>query len=129
MLSPAETAARVRGRDYKRVMRAAAAVHGLYDDVAIAKELGVSRNTVGAWWKGALPEPDTLRRFADATDLSVEELWRFVYSDGPAPLIDWTTAGVLGGDQRGRTRQGGEAPNTPVPPPGRPPRGNGRAHG
>ena len=91
MLSPAEAATRERGLDLKRVMRAAAARADLYDDVAIAAAVGVSRNSVGNWWKGAVPEPETLRRFAIATGIPTGQLADFVYYGGPAPTIEWPT--------------------------------------
>ena len=92
MLSPTEQAALSRGQDLRRVMRAAAAMDGVYDDLAIADAVGAHRNTVSAWWKGATPEPATLRRFAERFGMSVEELAAFVYYDGPPPALGWPTS-------------------------------------
>lgn len=91
MLSPSEAAARYRGQELRRVMRAAAAMHGVYDDLAIADAVGAHRNTVSAWWRGSQPEPLTLRRFAERFGLSIEALSAFVYYGGPPPTIEWPT--------------------------------------
>lgn len=118
VLSLSEQAARHRGQDLRRVMRAAAALRGIYDDSAIADAVGVHRNTVSGWWKGATPEPETLRRFATATGLSVEELRAFVYDETDPPHLDWTTAAVLEGARRDQVRRDSEDPDTPARPPG-----------
>lgn len=101
MLSPEEAATRQRGQDLHRVMRAAAAMAGIFEDIEIADAVGVHRNTVAGWWKGATPAPDVLRRFATATGVSLADLSAFVYYDGPAPVVDWPT---------------GEAERAPQPP-------------
>lgn len=87
MLSTAEMAAFGRGQDLKRYVRAAAALVGLYDDVAIAAEIGRTRNAIGRWWTGVRPEPEALDRVARATGLSTDELTRFVYYNGPPPTL------------------------------------------
>lgn len=83
MISPME----LRGMEFKRYVRAAAALVDLFDDTAIATALGLSRNTVGRWWSGAQPEPETLGQLADVTGLSRDELSRFTYYDGPPPHL------------------------------------------
>lgn len=87
VLSPAEAAAFMRGQDLKRYVRAAAAMRGLYDDTALGKAVGRTRVAVGKWWTGSKPEPDAVGRLASATGLSVEELGRFIYYDGPPPHL------------------------------------------
>lgn len=87
VLSPAEAARELRGQVFKRYVRAAAAMHGLYDDTAIGDAVGRSRIAVGKWWQGARPEPDTLVALARATGLSADELLAFVYNDGPPPTM------------------------------------------
>lgn len=129
MLSPAELAAVERGQLLKRYVRSAAALQGLYDDVAIGDAVGRTRMAVGQWWRGARPEPATLRRLAEATGLSIDELSRFVYYDGPPPRLDATTSAVLEGARRDLATQDVEGPDTPPEPPVRPPRGSGAGHG
>ena len=87
VLSPQEAADLYRGQALKRTVRAAAALNDLYDDVAIARAVGVGRISVGNWWRGAKPSQETLYRLAAATDLSAEELSRFLYADGPLPTL------------------------------------------
>lgn len=87
MLSATEAAALGRGADFKRFVRAAAAMRDLFDDVALAEEVGVGRGAVRGWWMGAQPSPETLGRLARATGLSTDELARFVYYDGPPPSL------------------------------------------
>lgn len=124
VLSPTEEAARHRGQELRRVMRAAAAMHGIYDDLAIADAVGVHRNTVSGWWKGATPEPDTLLRFAEATGLPIDELARFVHYGGPPPRLGWVTS-----EQRSEAAAWQEqaARDSDGPPPPRPPRRGTRA--
>lgn len=124
MLSPTEAAARHRGEELRRVLRAAAAMRGLYDDQAIADASGVHRNTVSGWWKGATPEPLTLQRFADATGVPIEELSAFVHYGGPPPRLGWTTP-----EQRAESQDWQEraARDSDAPPPPRPPRRGTRA--
>ena len=76
-----------RGMEFKRVVRAAAALQALYDDSAIAAAVKRSRNMVASWWAGATPEPPTLRRLAEATGLDPDELFAYVYRDGPPPKL------------------------------------------
>lgn len=87
MLSPADAADVSRGQTFKRYVRAAAALHDLYEDTDIAKAVRVGRGAVGHWWLGAKPEPETIRRLAQATGLSVDELNRFIHYGGPPPRL------------------------------------------
>lgn len=87
MLSQSERVAFDRGQDLKRYVRAAAALRGVFDDVTLGDRVGRTRNTIGKWWAGAKPEPDALHRIAQETDLSADELIRFVYFDGPPPVL------------------------------------------
>lgn len=87
MLSPSEAAASARGHLLKRYVRAAAAMQGIYDDVALAEEVGIGRGSVAGWWKGAKPSPETVRSIAEATGLPTEELVAFIYYDGPPPRL------------------------------------------
>jgi hypothetical protein len=87
VLSAADAAALVRGRDLKRCVRAAAALSGLYDDTAIAGAMDIARGTVGGWWDGAQMKPDNIRKLAGVTGLSSDELTRYVYYDGPPPRL------------------------------------------
>jgi transcriptional regulator with XRE-family HTH domain len=76
-----------RGGEFKRVIRAAAALHDIYNDKDLAAAVGTSRNTVGSWWSGAVPEPDTLDRLAAATGLDRRELSDYVHYAGPVPTM------------------------------------------
>ena len=87
MLSPMEAAALERGQQFKRYVRAAAALSDVYDDVHLAELTGVQRGAVFGWWRGSRPSPETLHRIADATHLSVDELGRFTYYGGPPPHL------------------------------------------
>lgn len=127
MLSPPEHARLARGQALKRYVRAAAALRDLYDDKAVAKAVGRSRNTVASWWQGAQPEPQTLRRLADAIGLDPAELVAFVYYDGPPPNLlepgSPVESGVREGIRRDQERQQPEDPPVPAPSPVPPPRG------
>ena len=127
VLSPAEVESRTRGAELKRVIRAAAALHGLYDDSAIGERVHRSRATVAGWWKGAQPSPDTLAEIAAATGLSVDELTRFVYFDGPAPRLvapgSPVDSAVQEGIRRDRERPQPEGPQGSSPSPERRTRG------
>lgn len=105
VLSPAEVAAFERGQDLKRYVRAAAALVGMYDDTAIGRAVGRTRIAVGKWWTGAKPEPDAVRAIADATGLSVDELGRFIYYDGPPPHLPDPAAEEAEGEARGRAAE------------------------
>ena len=129
VLSPAQALAFQRGQALKRVLRAAAALHDLYDDTALGKAVGVVRGAIRAWWEGAQMQPDTLRRAADATGLSPDELTRFVYFDGPPPTLVPSERFVLEADRRAVERRGRTAPSTPPQPPERRPRGSGAGRG
>lgn len=87
MLSPNEAAAVAQGQDFKRYIRAAAAMQGIYEDVELGRAVGVHRRTVAGWWLGAKPSPDTLRAIASTTGLAVDELLAFTYYDGPPPHL------------------------------------------
>ena len=87
VLSPVEAAAFSRGQALKRYVRAAAAMQGLYDDVALANATKVKRGTVRGWWVGAQPSPVTIQRLAAATNLDLDELVAFVHFDGPPPHL------------------------------------------
>lgn len=104
MLSPTEMLRMERGSELKRFVRAAAALHELYDDTAIAEAVGRTRIAVGQWWQGARPEPETLRQLAEATGLSLDELSSFVYYDGPPPRLEPLTGGAESGVQEGIRR-------------------------
>lgn len=121
MLSPVE----VRGQALKRYVRAAAALHELYDDTSIAEAVGVNRGAVSGWWLGAQMKPDTIRALAEATGLSPEDLTRFVYFDGPVPeLPSPAILPVLEGDRRAAERRGRTDQDMPSRPPERQPRGS-----
>jgi transcriptional regulator with XRE-family HTH domain len=87
VLSPQELDTRDRGLVLKRYVRAAAAIKGLFEDEDIAAAAGIHRNTIQGWWRGTRPAPESLRELAEATDLSFEDLTRFVYLGGPPPLL------------------------------------------
>lgn len=126
VLSPVEMALFDRGQLVKRYVRAAAALRGLYDDTAIALEVGVDRIAVGRWWQGAQPKPDALGRLALATGLSTDELTRFVYYGGPPPTLPLDPlSGVREGIRRDRERLLAEDPPEPAPSTGRSPRDSG----
>jgi hypothetical protein len=126
MLSPAELGRLERGAEWKRYLRAAAALRDLYNDTSIGEAVGRSRIAVGKWWQGARPEPETLRQFAEATGLSLEELAAFVNYDGPPPRLAGCVetaaeSGVQEGIRRDREHQPRadrpEPARSPVPPP------------
>lgn len=130
VLTPAEAAKELRGQILKRYVRAAAAMNDLFDDKALAKEIGISRGAVLAWWTGSRPSGPTIFRLAAVTGLSSEELTRFVYDDGPEPVLpDPAHLPVLEGARRGQARQDDEAPDTPSQPPAQRPRGSGAGRG
>lgn len=85
MLSPTEADALARGQELKRYVRSAAALRDIYDDTALADAVGRTRMAVGKWWRGVRPEPDAIRALGAATGLSVDELTRYLYFDGPPP--------------------------------------------
>ena len=133
MLSPQEAAARARGQAFKRYVRAAAALHGLFDDVSLAEMVGRNRAAVGNWWRGAKPEPDVLYQLAEVTGLSADELALFVYSDGPPPTLPEpgspAASSVEEGLHRDQRHPLGGAPDRPVPTPKPQPRGSAARHG
>jgi hypothetical protein len=79
--------AEYRGKVLKRYVRAAAALHGIYDDVALADLMDLPRGTVNGWWKGAQPKPVNLPKLARATGYDLDELTRFILYAGPAPHL------------------------------------------
>ena len=110
-----------RGMEFKRVVRAAAALQSLYDDSAIAAAVKRSRNTVASWWAGATPEPPTLLKLAEATGLDPEELFAYVYRDGPPPKLvepgSPLDQAVSEAARRDRERQRPGDPEQPEPSP------------
>lgn len=116
VLSPAE----VRGRDFKRYARAAAAMSELYDDATLARAIRRSRMAVQGWWRGARPDPEVLYRLEAATGLSAAEVIAWLYSDGPPPtwplpadseVVDAIREAV----RRDRDRR--QPADSPAPPP------------
>ena len=73
--------------DVKRVVRAAAALRGLYDDTAIGRVVGRTGVTVSRWWQGQLPDARTLLQLAQAIGLDYEELAKFWIGSGPPPTL------------------------------------------
>lgn len=123
VLSPAEAAAFDRGQAFKRYVRAAAALSGLYDDSMLADAVDIGRGAVQGWWRGSKPETPTIFRLADATGLSADELTRYLYADGPPPTLPASgPAGLQEGARRGQEPPDDEAPGMPLPSPQRPPR-------
>jgi hypothetical protein len=96
----------LRGQELKRYIRAAAALHGLFTDADLARAVRVSRMSVEDWWTGAQPKNATIGRLALTTGLSVEELTKYVYHDGPPPRLvapgSPTDLGVREGIRRDR---------------------------
>lgn len=74
------------GDDFKRHIRAAAALVGIYDDTSLAAAVHVQRNSVAGWWHGAKPAPETLARLAQATGIDLALLTQWVYFGGPPPF-------------------------------------------
>jgi transcriptional regulator with XRE-family HTH domain len=87
VLSPTELRQADRGLELKAYVRAAAALRGIYTDADLAGAVHVTPGAVRGWWSGAMPKNDTLGDIAEATALSLDELIRFVYFDGPAPTL------------------------------------------
>jgi len=87
VLAQNELARATRGEDFKRLVRAAAALVGIYDDKALAEAVGRQRNTVAGWWRGAKPEPDTIQPLGRVTRLDADELYRYLYLGGPVPRL------------------------------------------
>ena len=87
MLAQTELARATRGEDFKRLVRAAAALVGIYDDSALADAIGRQRQTVSHWWMGAQPKPDALADLAETTGLDFDEMFRYVYRGGPVPRL------------------------------------------
>jgi len=133
VLSAQDAAALIRGRVFKRIVRAAAALNDLYDDVALGRAVKVSRGAIGAWWRGAQPEPETLLNLTKATGLSADELYMFVYADGPPPSLPEPGSPVLStfeeGQRLDRERPQPEAPAARETLPRQPSRGSGAKRG
>lgn len=87
VLAPAAATRPAWTAEFQYVIRARAALVGLFDDTSIARAIGRRRETVAGWWKGARPDPDTLAELADALGLSRAELFGWVYLGGPQPAI------------------------------------------
>lgn len=109
VLSPGEAADAAdlaRGRDLKRIVRAAAALREIYTDTALAKATKVTRGAVLGWWGGAQMAPDTIHYTADATGLSRDELTEYVHYGGPLPRLPGPTdLPVLEGGRRAARRR------------------------
>lgn len=90
VLSPVERAAWDRGQALKTVVRAAAALNALYNDVELADAAGIGRGAVGAWWHGSKPLPEHVFAVAEVTGLSADELSRYLHADGPLPQLPLT---------------------------------------
>lgn len=133
MLSPLEAAALDRGQAFKRYIRAAAALSDLYDDSVLADAVGIGRGAVSGWWRGSKPSAETIVRLARATGLSADELYRFLYADGPPPTLPEPGSPVASSVQEGLRRdqrsQLDEGPDTPPPSPRRHARGTGAGRG
>lgn len=116
----------MRGQELKRYVRAAASLRDLFNDADLAREVGVSRMSVEAWWTGSQPKNPTIGKIAEATGLSISELTGFVYHGGPPPLLVWPgsplEAGGREGIRRDQDRQPGGAPAELPLSPGRRPR-------
>ena len=126
MLSPEKAADLDRGQRFRRYVRAAAALRGIFDNSELARRMEVQRGTVNGWWTGARIEAESIPRLAEVTGLDADELWRFVYADGPPPTLpDPALSPVLEGIRRDQARQATEAPDAPPPPPERRSRGSG----
>lgn len=122
MLSTPETTALERGQTLKRVVRAAAALHGLFDDSAIADAVGMRRGAVAGWWEGAHMRPETIAELSAVTGLSFSELTSFVYLGGPPPQLPASgPSGLQEGVRRAREHLAGEDPDMPAQLPGRRP--------
>ena len=88
-LSPEEQAVAVRGREYRRYLLAAAALHEIYTVGDLASAVGVSAGTVQGWWRGAQPQAATLPKIARALGFTTEALFAWFYgSGGPPGLAD-----------------------------------------
>ena len=133
MLSEQEADALARGQLFKRVIRAAAALNELYDDVSIGEAVGVGRGAVAGWWTGSRASPETIYRIADVTGLSADELHRFLYADGPPPTLPAggspVASGVQEGLRRDQQRPPSVGPDMPGPSPRPRTRGSGAARG
>jgi hypothetical protein len=130
VLSPAEAAKRLRGRDLKRYLRAAAALNELYDDTTLADAIGVGRGALDGWWTGAQMKPDNIREAAKVTGLSPEGLTQFLYFGGPPPKLPTPSgpAGLQEGVRRAEERRDDEGPDTPARSPGPLPPDGGAGH-
>lgn len=125
VLSPADAQAQYRGQELKRHVRSAAALRGIYTDTDLAKAAGVKRGAVKDWWDGAQMKPDTIRRLADATGWSPDELTKYVYFGGPPPtLTEPALLPVLEGIRRDQEHPTDATPDAPPPQPEPRPRGS-----
>ncbi len=87
MTDPEDQDKATRGAELKRLVRSAAAFHGIYDDKALAQAVGASRNAVMAWWSGAVPSPAHVRAIARVTGLDEKELGDYLYFSDDLPLL------------------------------------------
>ena len=76
---------RLRGREYRRHLLAAAALHDIFTVGELATAIGVSPGTVQGWWRGAQPKAETLPKIARATGYRTDELYAWVYEAGEPP--------------------------------------------
>lgn len=77
-----------RGEEFKRVVRAAAALRGIYSDADLARAVGVSRMAVAGWWSGAKPDAASVRAISSVTGLDELEVHRYVnFEDEPVPNL------------------------------------------
>lgn len=97
----------IRGHELKRYVRAAAALHELYNDADLGREVGVSRMTVLGWWSGAVPEPGTITRIAEATGLDYRELDDYLNRGGPPPRLVEPDSRAAEAIREGATRDRG----------------------
>lgn len=133
VLSTIERADRDWGRDFKRYVRAAAALREIYDDTALGDAVGRSRAAVGSWWHGARPEAGTIGALAEVTGWPLDELTRFVHYGGSPPTFPEpnspAAASVGEGLRQDRLDPQSAAHDTPATSPGRRPRGSGAGRG
>jgi transcriptional regulator with XRE-family HTH domain len=87
MLSAAEFGTAYRGDQFKRYIKAAFALRGLYEDTAIAGAVRMTRGAVSGWWHGARPDHEAIGEIAKATGLPRGELYDFIHHGGPPPML------------------------------------------
>lgn len=87
VLAPAEVGRASQGAAFKRHVRARAAQLGLYGDKELASLAHRDRGTIQNWWKGARPDPDTLKDLAQGLVWPPDEVYRWVYLGGDPPAL------------------------------------------